>query len=453
MLPIVILHGWSDNSKSFKGLAKWLVAQNFQIHQIHLGDYLSMNDEVTLFDIGRAFRLALEKHGIPQSRHSFNLIVHSTGGLVAREYLRQVCLTSDGRRDPSRTPVQHLCMLAPANFGSPLATLGKSILGRLFKGWKWEGFGESGQQVLNALELAAPYSFDLAVDDLFDPAFPVFSPDCTFTTVMVGTAAYPDALRSSAHKNGSDGTVYVSTASLNASYFRVDFSSKTDPPVFEEIRRTADVAIAVFHRNHGNITNPEEPAQSVEWQRIVLNALRLEPRSYEAHVRECSQVTEQTFAEGIAGSQKEWYHRYQHVAVRVHDQYGAPIHDYMIEFYQEPRDRKDRVFKKINTEILEEVGKNKTAGHYRTFLFDMTDLEEFLARNPHASVEMSISAAHLSKRIRFLNPEKGIEVFGNQSRLFMKPNQPILVDITLHREPNVTEGNDAQKVFRLTRAG
>jgi triacylglycerol esterase/lipase EstA (alpha/beta hydrolase family) len=117
-LPIVILHGWSDSSASFKDLAQWLKQNGFNVVDIYLGDYLSMNDEITLFDLAAAFGRALKNHNIPQNRFSFDAIVHSTGGLVMREYLRQVCAG-----DPSKTPVKHLCMLSPANFGSPLARL------------------------------------------------------------------------------------------------------------------------------------------------------------------------------------------------------------------------------------------------------------------------------------------------------------------------------------------
>jgi triacylglycerol esterase/lipase EstA (alpha/beta hydrolase family) len=160
MRPLIILHGWSDTSKSFQRLAVWLKNNGFNVVEIFLGDYWSMNDEVTLFDLGYAFQFALRRNNLPTARHSFDLIVHSTGGLVAREYLRQVCVDPvTGARDPSRAPVMHLCMLAPANFGSPLSTLGKSVLGRLFKGWNWDHLFETGQKVLDALELASPYSY------------------------------------------------------------------------------------------------------------------------------------------------------------------------------------------------------------------------------------------------------------------------------------------------------
>ena len=87
---------------------------------IFLGDYLSMNDEVTLKDLGYAFIRALRDKQVPQTPHAFDVIVHSTGGLVIREYLRQAC-----EGTPEMTPVQNLLMFSPANFGSPLAALGK----------------------------------------------------------------------------------------------------------------------------------------------------------------------------------------------------------------------------------------------------------------------------------------------------------------------------------------
>src|SRR5437867_830997 len=90
-LPVIILHGWSDSSDSFRSLAGWLEQNGFNVIDIYLGDYLSMNDEITLTDLGVAFERALAEKNIAQNRFSFDVIVHSTGGLVIREYLRQFC--------------------------------------------------------------------------------------------------------------------------------------------------------------------------------------------------------------------------------------------------------------------------------------------------------------------------------------------------------------------------
>jgi len=452
MLPTIILHGWSDKSASFHELADWLKEEHgVTAVNVFLGDYLSMNDEVTLFDLGYAFDRALTKNGIPQTRHSFNLIVHSTGGLVVREYLRQKCKnTVTGVRDAGLTPIQHICMLAPANFGSPLATLGKSILGRVFKGWKWDGFGESGQKVLDALELASPYSFDLALDDLFSPEFPIFHPSNTLTTVLVGTAAYPGALKSTMHENGSDGTVRVATANLQASYFKIDFREPDKIPDFVEVpRNVSEIALAVFHRNHGNITQPKEQTQYAEWKDTLVRALTLAPQDYAQHVQECAALTAKTFSEGIQGENSDWYHQYQHVVFRAHDQHGAPIDDFMVEFYQEPRDQQDKVFKEINTKILEKVTKNQRAANHRSFFFDITDLNAYLNTTDKPTVDMSISAAHISRRIRFRNPKLGVEVFRSGNPTFIRPNQAVFVYITLHRDPETDSTDPRANVFRL----
>ncbi len=459
--PLIILHGWSDTSTSFRALANWLEARGFNVTDIWLGDYLSLNDEITLPDLGFALRRALEKEGIAQTRHSFDLLVHSTGGLVAREYLRQICVDpATGRRDATRSPIEHLCMLAPANFGSPLAKLGKSVLGRIFKGWDWDHFAESGRRVLQALDLASPYSFQLALDDLFDPGFPIFAPENVLTTVMVGTAPYAGALRSSLHEDGSDGTVRVATANLEASYFHLDFTTRDGLPELVAHPRTApEIALAVLHRNHGTITQPPapkltdkhepQPDPDDDWARTLTDALSLRPAAYLQHVARCQAITDHTMCEGQAGPHPEWYHHYQHVVARVRDQHGVPVEDYMLEFYQEPRDDEDRVFKKINTDILEKVTRNDQAPSHRSFFFDVTALRRYLDSRPGTVVEMSISAAHVSRRILFRNPTRGVPVFMHGSTTFIRPSEPILVDITLHRDPVVDSTDKAIAVFRL----
>lgn len=261
-LPVIIVHGWSDTSKSFQSLADYLNDNGFKVVQIWLGDYISLHDEVTLEDIGLAFIRALADQKIPAARHSFDLIVHSTGGLVAREFLRQVCRQPDSTRDASLTPIRHLCMLAPANFGSPLAALGKSVIGRILKGWTWDfsHIGETGKRVLNALELASPYSWQLALDDLFDDNFPVFDPKNVMATVMVGSAPYT-GIREVLHEAGSDGTVRVSTANLNAHYFLADFADPEKPVITKQVHLKPRIAFAVFERNHTTIHDPDNQSQ------------------------------------------------------------------------------------------------------------------------------------------------------------------------------------------------
>jgi pimeloyl-ACP methyl ester carboxylesterase len=446
--PIIIIHGWSDNSTSFRPLAKFLKASTGRpVLPIFLADYLSMNDEVSLPDLGAAMINALSRQNIPTHAQAFDAIVHSTGGLVVREFLHQFCRNPDGTQNPKLSPIANLLMLAPANFGSPLARMGKSMVGRLFKGWKWDGPFETGTQVLDALELGSPYSWELAQRDLFDPSFPIFAPEHTRVTVITGTNAYPDRLKQMAHENGSDGTVRVATANLNARAWKLTLEDPTNPKLTEVARNCPEFAMAVFDRNHSSIARDIQ-SQREAWQQVVLGSLAVDAAGYGALVQQCQSVTNATFVEGRQPGKRnqERFHEFLHAVFRVRDQYGNPIPDYFLEFYQEANDARDQVFTKIQTEVLEKVTCNSQDKSIRSLFFDTTDLDNLQRERPDLEVRLSIVAANLSKDIYYRNPPNqphgGIPVFRSDLRSFFLPNQPVLIDVTLFRDPS-------QRVFRL----
>lgn len=57
--PVLIVHGWSDDSDSFKPLASFLKAQGFKTVSLFLADYLSMDDDVTHADAAKAMEEAV----------------------------------------------------------------------------------------------------------------------------------------------------------------------------------------------------------------------------------------------------------------------------------------------------------------------------------------------------------------------------------------------------------
>src|ERR1039458_1437592 len=159
---VVILHGWSDTSDSFAPLAKFLEARDFRIVDLFLADYISMDDDVSIEDAAKAMQAAVTaKITGGELQTPFDLIVHSTGGLVARTWLSAYC----AGMEPGQMPVQRLVMIAPANFGSKLADVGQTILGRVVKGWD-QGF-HTGKLMLDGLALGSPFQWDLASLDLF----------------------------------------------------------------------------------------------------------------------------------------------------------------------------------------------------------------------------------------------------------------------------------------------
>ena len=135
--PLVILHGWSDRSATFKPLAHLLAAKlNIQdVSIISLADYLSLEDEIRFDDIVTAMQAAWQHRELPTTPGSVDAIVHSTGGLVIRDWLQRHYQT-DG------APIKNLLMLAPANFGSPLAHKGRSFIACAYKGFIAKPEGE-----------------------------------------------------------------------------------------------------------------------------------------------------------------------------------------------------------------------------------------------------------------------------------------------------------------------
>src|SRR5690606_15097504 len=132
---------------------------------IHLGNYVSLSNEITIKDIAEGFDRALRASHIPPDA-PFDAIVHSTGMLVMREWLAGTIGT---REKPELAQLRqsrqkHLCGLAPATFGSPMAHRGRSWLGAIFKGGKQPGpdFMEAGDRVLRGLELGSAYTWELA---------------------------------------------------------------------------------------------------------------------------------------------------------------------------------------------------------------------------------------------------------------------------------------------------
>lgn len=226
-LMVVFVHGWSvHNTDTYGELPQRLLSEAaagncppLDIHNIFLGKYISFHDEVRLEDISRAFEAALQAELGPRiaAGQRFACITHSTGGPVARDWWKRYYLDSD-----RLCPMSHLIMLAPANFGSALAQLGKSTVGRL-KSW-WDGV-EPGQKVLNWLELGSPEAWQLnywwinQTPDFGSSAAPVFP--FVLTGQSIDRKLY-DHINSYTGELGSDGVVRVAAANLNASYVKLE---------------------------------------------------------------------------------------------------------------------------------------------------------------------------------------------------------------------------------------
>lgn len=215
MSTLVFVHGWSVTNTSTYGQMPQRLQQQaaaagmpLTLRDIWLSEYVSFDDAVTMHDLVRAFDHALRDLHLVEP--AFDCVTHSTGGPVVREWLRAQ------REKPgsfSTIRLRHLVMLAPANFGSALAQLGKGVVGRL-KAW-FNGV-EPGQRILDWLELGSAESLSLNLDWIHgdDP-----TARGQYPFVLIGDRpdrSLYDHLNSYTGEDGSDGVVRIAAANLNA---------------------------------------------------------------------------------------------------------------------------------------------------------------------------------------------------------------------------------------------
>jgi hypothetical protein len=215
MTTLVFVHGWSVTNTSTYGRLPQQLQQHaaaagltLTLANIWLSEYVSFDDAVTMPDLVRAFDHALRDLHLVDA--SFACVTHSTGGPVVREWLRA---QRDKPATHSTIKLSHLVMLAPANFGSALAQLGKGMLGRLKS---WFAGVDPGQRILDWLELGSAESLSLNLDYIHSD-----DPVKRGQYLFVLTGDRPDRklydhLNSYTGEDGSDGVVRIAAANLNA---------------------------------------------------------------------------------------------------------------------------------------------------------------------------------------------------------------------------------------------
>lgn len=225
-LLVIFVHGWSvTNTDTYGELPARLIAEaaksggpKLDVQHIHLGQYVSFRDEVRVPDISRAFDAALNALlNEAGANRRFVCITHSTGGPVVRDWFDRIYVQN---KRIAECPMSHLIMLAPANFGSALAQLGKTRLAAM-KSW-FDGV-EPGQGVLDWLELGSPEACTLNLRwiDEYPKLKLTQDPNPLFQFVLSGDTIdrkLYDFVNPYTGEIGSDGVVRLAAANLNATH-------------------------------------------------------------------------------------------------------------------------------------------------------------------------------------------------------------------------------------------
>jgi hypothetical protein len=436
--PIVIIHGWSDKSKSFKPLAQKIRKKlNRPVKTINLVDYESMDDEVTFDDLVAAMATEWKKKKLPTTPHSVDVILHSTGGLVVRHWLQN-------QYSSSTAPIKNLVMLAPANFGSPLGHKGTTFIGRIIKGWSGDKLFQVGEKLLQGLELASPYTWNLAMQDRFGRES-FFGKNKILCTVLVGNAGY-SGIAAAANEAGSDGTVRVSTANLNCARISADFSEDPLKPEIAMQSSTGKTAFAVMDgENHGSIVSKNK--NKITFERIV-GGLTVTDAKFDSW---CLKLDAETNAVMTAREQQNnsYYNGYQNTVFLVRDQFCMHVGDYFLEFFDND-ENSDWFEEFFHQDVIRTLHAHSEDKAYRSMLIDCTCLMKKI-KNHNKFQEMRIS---LTAKPEFrVNGKVGyqtvtdddigaIKVPKGDIPKVLNANRTLFVEIILKRQ-------QAEKVFQI----
>lgn len=352
---LVFVHGYSvTNLNTYGELPVRLKAEGVKnqveidVEEIYLGQYISFHDEVRLDDISRAFESAVKEQlaGLLKAGKRFVCITHSTGGPVIRNWWLKYYA---GKGLPC--PMSHLVMLAPANYGSSLAQLGKGRISRL-KSWV-EGV-EPGQGVLDWLELGSRDSWELNKQWILEGGKHI-GPNGIFPFIIIGQSIdrkIYDNLNSYTGEMGSDGVIRSAAANINSQYIlleqgltRKDLSKLT----FKGAFKSADTAFRIVRgKSHSgtdmgimaSVKKEVTDAKSAETVRAIFDCINVSTAGdYDALIKKFVIETQAVQTEELVEVQKGKFftrtyphNRCAQLIFRITDTDGLPVNDFDLLF-------------------------------------------------------------------------------------------------------------------------
>ena len=203
--------------------------------------------------------------------------------------------------------------------------------------------------------------------------------------MLVGNTGYR-GIRSIVNEDGSDGTVRVSTANMNCVRIRAQFPANPDEVghdvTYELEPSSGSTAFGVMDgHTHASITlAPGDGAAPGTGLRSTRD------RTLLSHVVAGLSVTDDGFdrwCDRLAAANARLLpatvtrggrrHGFQNTIVRVQDQYGAGVDDYLLEFYEKDDDT-GRIAELFHTSALRSVHKYSGDPSYRSVYVDCTRL-------------------------------------------------------------------------------
>ncbi|MEE8146585.1 MAG: hypothetical protein V3T24_03180, partial [Longimicrobiales bacterium] len=410
---VFLVHGWSvDSTETYQALHIRLAVNGYQLHEVFLGRYVSLDDHVEVADLARAMDRALSdvlgKGSWKGER--FHIVTHSTGALPVRHWIAELY----GGKKLEGRPLKNVVFLAGPQFGSRLAHHGKSMLAHI----KWGG--ETGKKILNALELGSAYSWWLN-EQWLTPAnwkSKGIRPFCLIGDRVKANFLVRRVLPAAAEK-GSDGVIRVPAGNLNFRRYEVDLVKKRS-------RRAGDITGVPFgaladYTHSGDETGivnsitSKSTRQNHQALRLLLQCLSVANKAdYDKAAADLARTTKATRKKRGA---------YGQIDFRFRDVDGRPVEDYSIILgYLDGNTVKP-------SKVVAHTHKNTVDPHHFTFFLNMAKLET-------GRTFVLQLTAHTDTPLVNFSDDWHPTYSEDQITSLLVENQTTQVDVILDREPD-----------------
>ena len=371
MAPKVFLvHGWSvTKTSTYQALHLKLAQYGYDLQEIDLGRFVSLDDKLELTDICHAMhKEMLRRLGNPPWTTLFHLICHSTGAAVVKEWVSRWYVGTCCEKKPLRNVV----FLAGAHFGSRLAHHGRSLLATVFY------LGDTGERLLVSLELGSEFSWE-SNGQWLDPATwkaKGLRPYCLIGD-QVKRSRFRSKIFPAGFERGSDMVVRVPAGNLNFRRFMIDSNTQKLAPV-GQIQGVPFAALSDFvhsgpDRGIMNSIKKNTNRSNHLSLDLILRCLNVNnPTLYKQVREELAAVTAETRRKRQGFAQLDF---------RFRSDDGLPINDYRFELVAVVNG-KDKPSK-----IVAHTHKNRISPNHFTVFLNLKEFEPQLEyfMNFHAS--------------------------------------------------------------------
>lgn len=409
---VFLVHGWSVTSTTtYQALHLKLAENGFDLHEVNLGRFVTLEDNVEIRDIAKAMHNALGDILGSNWNESFHIITHSTGALVTKQWIAYHYKDKFAQYKP----LKNVVFLAAPHFGSRLAHHGKSMIAQL----KYKG--ETGKQALTALELGSAFSWNIN-REWAKPETWKRKGIRPYNIIgdRVERKGFISKIFPAAYETGSDMVVRVPAGNLN--FRRFELTAKTKN--LKETEKIEGIPFCVLDRythsgpDYGimNSIKRRSTPQSHQSLSLILDCLTVTNSSeYEVVRKNFEAITNQT---------RKKRRPFAQIDFRFIDDQGQPIDDYVFKLGAIDKG------KEYPSMTVAHTHRNKVNGNHFTVFFDLKHLE------PNLVYFIECDSASDSELFSFSPDPLRVTLPAFRISDIIRADQTTQIDVILSREPS-----------------